>query len=385
MEITIESFASYNDRPGINVTQILNNSTKYANRIRIMTVRGSGSAAPYVWGVPSPQTLSGKGNYFSAECWGTGIALSDANPNIAIGLVSAAIGGSMIQSWMSKDAMAACPSAKLRNPPAFGGQSQWWDEMLVPITPFGFTAVVWHQGEENSDDAIDYICFQKAMIADWRAKFSAPLLPFVFVQLQPCGIPPDMRYAQATALSLPAVGMASCYDLGDPDPTNLHGLCHSRYKLQCGARLALELQRLLPSFAEVAPNVTRGPVVTNVSLVADPHSRSRVSIEVGLANAEGLHWDGVKQCSICCGTVAYPMQVRVSSGTWKYVNPGDVDLAFSPHSMKVSGRWFPGWGPFHPVAIRYAWQDFPQCALYNAQGLPAPPFNITIPAGHVLT
>ena len=183
MAITIDSFASYTDRPGINVTEILANSVKYANRIRIMTVRGSGSAAPYVWGVPGPKTLSGKGTYFSAECWGMGIALSDANPNIAIGLVSASIGGSMIQAWMSKDAMASCPAAKFRNPPHFGGQSAWWEQMLVPILPFGFSAVVWHQGEENADDAIEYTCFQRAMIADWRAKFATPLLPFVFVHL----------------------------------------------------------------------------------------------------------------------------------------------------------------------------------------------------------
>lgn len=74
-------------------------------------------------------------------------------------------------------------------------------------------------------------CFQRAMIADWRKSYGADI-PFVFVQLQPCGIPPEMRYAQAQALTkhsgLPAVGMASCYDLGDADPLNAMGLCHSR-------------------------------------------------------------------------------------------------------------------------------------------------------------
>ena len=30
------------------------------------------------------------------------------------------------------------------------------------------------------------------------------------------------------------------------------------------------------------------------------------------------------------------------------------------------------WGP------RYAWEDFPECALYNAAGLPMPPFNVTL-------
>ena len=62
-----------------------------------------------------------------------------------------------------------------------------------------------HQGEENSGQPNDYECFQKAMIADWRQTFAAhgspPDVPFVFVQLQPCGIPPAMRYAQAQALT----------------------------------------------------------------------------------------------------------------------------------------------------------------------------------------
>ena len=98
-----------------------------------------------------------------------------------------------------------------------------------------------HQGEENADDAVDYKCFQKAMVQDWRRTFGLPSLPYIFVQLQPCGIPPDQRYAQAATLELPATGMATCFDLGDPDVTNKNGLCHSRYKTECGRRLALDM------------------------------------------------------------------------------------------------------------------------------------------------
>ena len=182
-----------------------------------------------------------------------------------------------------------------------------------------------------------------------------------------------MRYAQALSLALPAMGMASCYDLGDPDPTNKNGLCHSRYKTECGRRLALEVDRLLPPHGAAsvrAPRVTRGPVVTNISLVADHTSRSKISIAMAVVNGDGMRWNGTKQCSTCCGTVAYPMQVQVSSGAWKYISPKDVK--FGPTSMTVSGRWAPGWGPFKPVAIRYAFEDFPQCAIYNSDGLPAP-------------
>ena len=43
-------------------------------------------------------------------------------------------------------------------------------------------------------------------------------LPFVFVQLQPCGIPPAQRYAQAAALELSGVAMATAVDLQDAGP-----------------------------------------------------------------------------------------------------------------------------------------------------------------------
>eukprot|EP01052_Picozoa_sp_SAG31_P004019 SAG31_NODE_161_length_21899_cov_16.832844_19_plen_894_part_00 len=238
-----------------------------------------------------------------------------------------------------------------------------------------------HQGEENADDAVDYKCFQKAMVSDWRLTFGLPALPYVFVQLQPCNIPPDQRYAQAATLELPATGMASCFDLGDPDVTNRNGLCHSRYKTECGRRLALEVVRLLKKRPK--------DFSVTATLVPDHTSRSKVSIELKSVHlGAGAHFNGTKQCSMCCGTEASRlatgsptntqgvMKVLVSSGTWKYVNAKDV--RFLNGSLIVSGRWAPGWGVFAPLAVRYAWEDMPQCAIYNAEGLPLPPFNVTI-------
>jgi len=209
------------------------------------------------------------------------------------------------------------------------------------------------------------------MIRQWREEFGLGELPFVFVQLQPCGIPPDMRYAQAEALGLGATGMAACFDLGDPDPANPHGLCHSRYKPQCGRRLALQL-RALWGMATVDEVVT-GPTVLNASY----DGRSSGDVTVTMRDGDGLHWNGTRQCTACCGTTGYPMQLLMSSGTWRYIEAKNV--ALSDGKVTLSGaRWAPHWGPFSPVRLRYAWEDFPQCALYNSDGLPAPPFNISI-------
>ena len=94
--------------------------------------------------------------------------------------------------------------------------------------------------------------------------------------------------------------MATCIDLGDPDPTNKNGLCHSRYKTECGRRLALEVHRLLPppaplsaaaaAVAGAQPRlvVSRGPTVTNISMVADKSSRSKYSILVHVENGDGI-------------------------------------------------------------------------------------------------
>ena len=42
------------------------------------------------------------------------------------------------------------------------------------------------KGESNAGNGKGYECLFPAMIHDWRAKFSAPLLPFLFVVLAPC-------------------------------------------------------------------------------------------------------------------------------------------------------------------------------------------------------
>ena len=64
--------------------------------------------------------------------------------------------------------MAKCPAAKAIQPPHFGGIGAWWGGMILPFLPFRPSAFIWHQGEENSGDSIDYVCYQPQMIQLWR-------------------------------------------------------------------------------------------------------------------------------------------------------------------------------------------------------------------------
>ena len=74
--------------------------------------------------------------------------------------------------------------------PAAPWLGQWWNGMVAPLLALKPSAVVWHQGEENSEEGIEYTCLFNAMVVDWRKRFEAPELPFVFVQLRECALSP---------------------------------------------------------------------------------------------------------------------------------------------------------------------------------------------------
>ena len=63
--------------------------------------------------------------------------------------------------------------------------------MLSPIVGYGLRAVLWMQGEANSNEGFplhrdEYACAFGAMIDAWRAAFRAPPMWFGFVQIAGC-------------------------------------------------------------------------------------------------------------------------------------------------------------------------------------------------------
>ena len=49
-----------------------------------------------------------------------------------------------------------------------------------------------------------------------------------------------------------------------------------------------------------------------------------------------------------------------------------------PSPMDPQGK------PYNPAQeLRYAWEDFPECAIFTAAGLPLPPFNVSLSNGTV--
>ena len=274
---------------------------------------------------------------FSAACYLSGRRLVDLRPSVPVGLISSCWSGSMIQPWMPPSALARCPAAKaVGDGPPFS-QSKMYNAMIAPLRNLQPAAVLWHQGEENSGNPVEYRCFFTAMITDWRAKFGLPALPFVFVQLQPCGVPPAHRYAQAAALALPNVGMAVAVDLQDAGPAgvapcpgfnqsvacgNPNGMCHTRWKEEIATRLVASAARLMFNSTELLAAAAGGglpplsPMLGALTGVSAKDYRTYVlkfAVDNVDARLDRIGIGGTKECTLCCNTPGFAIECVVNS------------------------------------------------------------------------
>ncbi|WP_193213145.1 sialate O-acetylesterase [Luteolibacter marinus] len=339
------------------------------------------------WQVCSPATAGD----FSAVAYFFGRDLKQ-QLDVPVGLVTCAYGASTAEAWISKEKLASVPELKpLRDafwkkfityrdhPKSFEDYgkalAKWtargnkgraprhpdpmqdqhnpsvlYNGMIAPVAPYGIRGAIWYQGESNGGSRQLYPALQKALIEDWRERWSGEAFPFYFVQLAAHHDPKpepgnsslaSMREAQATSLELPATGMAVTIDIGDAKDV------HPRNKQDVGARLA----RLALHGTYRRDLVPCGPMI------------KMSEIEDGMIL---LHFDHVGG-----GLVAKdgPLQQFAIAGedrkfVWADATiEGDTIVVSSPAVQR-------------PAYVRYAWADNPVGAnLFNAEGLPAAPFR----------
>jgi hypothetical protein len=144
-----------------------------------------------------------------------GLALAARDPNVRIGLVPAAVGGSPISSWEP----GALDSATKTHP---------YDDALarlrVALRAGKLRGILWHQGESDATPALSvlYAARLRALIARFRAEAGDPKLPFVIGALGNFGAKPwsaDMARVdsvhRAIAATVPHVAYVSSEGLRD--------------------------------------------------------------------------------------------------------------------------------------------------------------------------
>jgi sialate O-acetylesterase len=229
-----------------------------------------------------------------------------------------------------------------------------FNAMLSPLTDFPIRGVIWYQGESNVPRAAQYAQTFPSLIADWRAQWHQPRMPFYFVQLASF-LPlernnlvgstwAELRDAQRQTARLAGTGMVVATDVGNANDI------HPRNKQAIGLRLALQALKHAYSKRNI---VADGPTYRALRVRGSKLELSFSEVGSGLVAASS---DGVLRGF----TVAddrrqfHSAQARIK-GNKVIVSHPDIS---------------------HPTAVRYGWVDNPeQSNLVNRSGLPASPFR----------
>jgi sialate O-acetylesterase len=325
--------------------------------------------------------------------------------DVPVGLINSTWGGTPIEAWSSREALAASPEFQRvhdhwarwiagyparvaaheqavaeyrtredaaraggeealaafraanrppRPPTGHGSQdtpSGLFNAMIAPLVPYGIRGTLWYQGEANTVRADDYRDLFIAMITDWRTKFRQGDLPFYWVQLANFADAPRrdaaeiawarLREAQSQTLVLPNTAQAVIVDIGE------NSNIHPRNKQEVGRRLAsIALNRIHGRTGDAVS----GPVFAGVT-------RDGARLRVGFDHAEG-------------GLVARDGPVR------ELEIAGD-DRVFHPAHGEIVGSVLVAWSPEvdAPVAVRHAFRSALDVNLFGSNGLPVAPFR----------
>lgn len=285
--------------------------------------------------------------------------------DVPIGLINTSWGGTMVETWASKEAFEQDPefAAMIADLPELEAEAikgkpnayptLLFNAMVSPLIPYTIKGAIWYQGESNAGRAYQYRKAFPLLIKDWRQRWGLGDFPFYFVQLASFKAAggtsatgstwAELREAQTMTLSMPHTGMAVTTDIGETDDI------HPRNKQDVGKRLALVA--LHDAYGKKVDY--SGPVYKhfkasgNRLVVKFDHTAGGLVAKAGSAELLGFEIAGDDQ-------QFKPAQATIKGNT--------VVL----HSDAVA----------KPVAVRYAWADDAGGSnLFNGAGLPAVPFR----------
>ena len=345
-----------------------------------------------VWLVCAPDKVA----VFSAALFFCGREIHKAL-GVPVGMINSSVGGTPIESWIAPEVQHASPELKgffemaIQTEKKFDAEAakakfekdlaKWeadakqaraekkplpkkpsdpvalrarkgnvgglFNGKIAPLIPYAIRGALWYQGEANANgDKPPFYQHQLALlITDWRKRWGSEF-PFAWVQLPNFTHPGDgwplVREAMLKTLKLPKTGMAITIDIGEAK--NIH----PANKQEVGRRLSL--WALGTVYGKKVASIS-GPLPAGHEVKGDKIVLKFSHADGGLAAKDG---DGLRG-----------FMVAGEDKQWKPAAThieGDTVNVCSPEIAK-------------PVAVRYAWQDWPECNLVNGAGLPASPFR----------
>lgn len=319
--------------------------------------------------------------------------------DVPVGILNLSYGGTLIEPWMSPDALADSAHGKAvqarwdkdasaypalqavfekeyplwearqkeaqaagkkfaEKPPAkppgrpghYTQPSALYFGMVTPVQGFPVKGFVWYQGESNILRPEEYDSLLSGMIKDVRKKWAEPSMPFFVVQLPlfderklPNQLWSQVREAQARAVdSVPDAHLAVIVDIGNPinkHPTN---------KTEVGRRLSLLARRAV--FGEKI--AAESPTVKKIQPAG-------AGVEIQFE------------------TQGVPLALKGQPAEKRAFELAGGDGVFHPAKAELKGTdtvVLTAAEVKAPREVRYLQYDFPTTVLFTKEGLPARPF-----------
>jgi sialate O-acetylesterase len=278
--------------------------------------------------------------------------------DIPVGIIVSSSGGSMVESWMSREAIEPFKeinlsilddTAKIKNPNST--PCVLYHAKIAPLTNFSIKGFLWYQGESNRKNADLYAKLMPAFVSDLRSKWAIGDFPFYFVQIAPF----NYEGAEGTSAArlreiqlqnmkeIPNSGMVVTMDIGHPV------FIHPVDKETVGERLAL--------WALGATYGRKGFVY------AAPvyHSMEKKGQKIYLNFEHAEHgicpmWTDLKGFEIAGpDSLFHAAKAEIETSTTR--------LAVSSDKVK------------DPIAVRYAYKNYIEPSIFGLSGIPVAPFR----------
>lgn len=353
MEIPVTGFLG---QPVFGAQEAITNAND--EDIRLFSVGHQASLLPEnqlnthsTWHPADPENIKN----FSAIGYFFGKRLHDIL-KVPVGLIHSSWGGSLIEAWMSKEALSSVKEPDLNGVDLKRGNrfpTVLFNAMINPLIPYTIKGAIWYQGEANVGKPEEYKLLFQGMIKDWRARWGIGDFPFYYVQIAPYKYGKQNRMEDANNAALlrevqvqcldliPNTGLAVTLDIGNEN------IIHPPNKKEVSDRL---LYNALYSTYGYKSIPFSGPTLDSVIIKDKGIYLSFNHAEKGLyafGKLDGFDISGADK-------IFYPADASIFQGNRVFVK-----------SSKVTD----------PVAVRYGFRSWAAATLFNTFLLPASSFR----------
>ncbi|MCM1505133.1 MAG: sialate O-acetylesterase [Muribaculum sp.] len=278
--------------------------------------------------------------------------------DVPVGVLVSTLGGSRIEPWLSEEVASLYPEVSLEHlktdmeiQSIHNDACVLFNGKVAPLQTFPIKGMLWYQGESNRDNPELYEKLLPSMIRDYRQTWNCGEFPVYVVEIAPFNYEgPEgvsaarFREAQtAVVKSTPNCEIVSTLDVGHPV------FIHPTDKATVADRLAR--LALVDTYGKSGYSV-KSPVYNSLDIQG-----KRVYVNVDNA-PHGLYpmWTEIEGFEIAGpDRIFHPAKAEIETSTCRLVVWNDeID---------------------NPVAVRYAYHNYPKATVFDTYGLPLLPFR----------